>query len=137
VRTALTIDQLATATGTTTRSIRSFQSLGLLEPPELRGRTGLYDHRHVERIGVILHLQAEGFSLRSLAVLFAAQARGDSLSDILGVGRQPSRARTARSDDSAELYGFAELQPGTTSRRAGRRLLSVVPTTLWQETQAS
>ena len=38
---ALSIDELAAATGTTTRSIRSFQTLGLLDHPDLRGRTGL------------------------------------------------------------------------------------------------
>ena len=83
---ALSIDELAAATGTTTRSIRSFQTLGLLDHPDLRGRTGLYGGHHRHRLEVILRLQSAGFSLRSLAVLFAAHGRGESLGDVLGLG---------------------------------------------------
>src|SRR5580692_7378850 len=83
---ALSIDKLAAATGTTTRSIRSFQTLGLLDHPDLRGRTGLYGRNHRLRLEVILRLQSQGFSLRSLTVLFAAHGRGEALGDVLGLG---------------------------------------------------
>jgi DNA-binding transcriptional MerR regulator len=127
----LTIDELAAATGTTTRSIRSFQSMGLLDPPDLRGRIGIYGTHHADRIGAILRLQAEGFSLASLTVLFAAHARGETLDQVLGLPEAGS--------DTAELYGFADLLVGRRGRRPvrGRPLLSVVPTTLWDETEAS
>jgi|SRR5581483_11601828 len=141
----MTIDELAAATGATTRSIRSFQTMGLLPPPVLRGRTGFYSPVHVERLAAILRLQAAGFALQSLAILFEAHARGESLGDVLGLspasvpaGRQRADAGT---DDGelAELYGFADLQHGRRSRRAAasRPLLSVVPTTVWDETEAS
>ena len=133
---SLTIDELAAAAGTTTRSVRSFQSMGLLDPPSVRGRTGLYDERHLERLEAILSLQEQGFALRSLSVLFDALERGDSLRDVLGLG--PRRLRPAREDDSAELYGFAELQESRRGRAARHlRQLSVVPTTVWEEPQAS
>lgn len=38
----LTIDQLAAAVGLTVRTVRSYTTRGLLPPPRLRGRTGLY-----------------------------------------------------------------------------------------------
>ena len=141
---ALSIDELAAATGTTTRSIRSFQTLGLLDHPDLRGRTGLYGGHHRHRLEVILGLQSQGFSLRSLSVLFAAHGRGESLGDVLGLGESrpgdPSRPRggvgAGAGTDDAERYGFGELQEGRTSRRV-RRLLAVVPTTVWDETAAS
>src|SRR5580698_1905550 len=82
---SLTIDQLAAATGTTSRRIRSFQTLGLLPHPELRGRTGLYGEDHIGRVSAILRLQDRGFSLESLAVLFAALEAGRTLGDVLGV----------------------------------------------------
>jgi DNA-binding transcriptional MerR regulator len=137
---ALSIDELAAATGTTTRSIRSFQTLGLVDHPDLRGRTGLYGGHHRHRLEVILRLQSEGFSLRSLAVLFTAHGRGESLGDVLGLGESapeihPDLEAGAGTDD-AERYGFGELQQGLTSRRV-RRLLAVVPTTVWDETAAS
>jgi DNA-binding transcriptional MerR regulator len=137
---ALSIDELAAVTGTTTRSIRSFQTLGLLDHPDLRGRTGVYDDHHRHRLEVILDLQSRGFSLRSLAILFAAHGRGESLGAVLGLGESareihPDLESGAGTDD-AELYGFGELQQSRSSRRV-RRLLSVVPTTVWDETAAS
>ncbi len=40
--------------------------------------------------------------------------------------------------DTAELYGFADLEPARASRRRARRpLLSLIPTTMWAESEAS
>ena len=137
----ITIDELAALTGTTTRRIRSFQTLGLLPHPVLRGRTGLYGPDHVARVSAIVALQDRGFSLESLGVLFRAVADGRSLPDVLGI---TAAAATDGGDsegtpDTAELYGFAGLQPPSASARRGRArpLLSVVPTTVWDESEAS
>jgi DNA-binding transcriptional MerR regulator len=138
-RSDLTIDELAAAAGTTTRRVRSLQTLGLLPHPELRGRTGLYTATHRERLAAVLRLQARGFSLESLGVLFGALDAGQSLGAVLGVAEPavPTSATAAppESGDTAELYGFTELQP---PRRGTRRtLLSLVPTTMWDESKAS
>ena len=133
-----TIDDLAAATGTTTRRIRSLQTLGLLPHPTLRGRTGLYGAAHRRRLEAVLRLQDQGFSLESLVMLFDALRAGRSLAAVLGVA-EPEPAADVGVDhgsDSAELYGFAELQPAGPARRR-RPLLSVVPTTVWDESQAS
>jgi DNA-binding transcriptional MerR regulator len=139
--TLLTIDELADATGTTTRRVRSLQTLGLLAHPALHGRTGLYDSAHRDRVTAILHLQEKGFSLESLRLLFDAVEAGRSLASVLGL---PEPAPSAETDpgsgpDSAELYGFAELQRAPAARRRGkgRPLLSVVPTTVWDQSEAS
>jgi DNA-binding transcriptional MerR regulator len=139
VTTTLTIDDLASAAGTTTRTIRSFQTMGLLNPPALRGRTGLYDGAHLEHLRAILRLQGEGFSLASLAVLFDAHRRGDSLSDVLGLPDHVVTTDRAPTQDPTELYGFADLLNVRRGRRplGIRPLLSVVPTTVWDETEAS
>jgi len=134
----LTIDGLAAATGTTTRRIRSLQTLGLLPRPVLRGRTGLYDMSHRDRLVAILHLQEQGFSLESLGLLFDALDAGRSLASVLGLAEPAlSPGRAEDETDSAELYGFAELQPASSGPRRGWPLLSVVPTTLWDESEAS
>ena len=136
----LTIDELATASGTTTRRVRSLQTLGLLPHPVLRGRTGLYGPAHRDRLAAVLRLQERGFSLESLGVLFAALDAGRSLADVLGVDA-PVRTRggaAAAGTDTAELYGFAQLQPsGAARRRARQPFLSLVPTTMWDESEAS
>jgi DNA-binding transcriptional MerR regulator len=140
--TDLTIDELAAASGTTARRVRSLQTLGLLPHPELRGRTGLYGPAHRDRLAAILRLQDKGFSLESLGILFAALDGGRSLADVLGV-EGPTLTRSGSADtesatDTAELYGFADLQPSSSARRRSRqRLLSLVPTTMWDESEAS
>jgi DNA-binding transcriptional MerR regulator len=137
---ALTIDELAGAAGTTTRSIRSFQTMGLLEGPSLKGRTGQYATHHLDRLRAILRLQGQGYSLQSLALLFGAHERGDSLGDVLGLDDRTTRRSEEAESDAAELYGFSDLQAvGTPPWSTGRRrpLLAVVPTTMWDQTEAS
>ncbi len=133
----MTIDELAATTGTTTRRIRSLQTLGLLAHPELRGRTGLYGAAHRDRLAAILHLQEQGFSLETLGLLFDALQTGRSLAAVLGLPEPPASPDADADSASAELYRFAELQPAPDTRRRGRALLSVVPTTVWDESQAS
>jgi len=134
----LTIDGLAASTGTTTRRIRSLQTLGLLPHPVLRGRTGLYDAGHRDRLRAIMRLQEQGFSLESLGLLFDALDAGRSLASVLGMAEPAVSAGEADTEmDSAELYGFAELQPTNVGPPRGRALLSVVPTTVWDESEAS
>jgi DNA-binding transcriptional MerR regulator len=138
----MTIDELAALSGTTTRRIRSFQTQGLLPHPELRGRTGLYTPAHLARVIAVVRLQDRGFSLESLAALFGALAAGRSLADVLGVSEPAAASGDPGADataDTAELYGFAELEPPVTTARRGRAgtLLSVVPTTVWDESEAS
>ncbi len=141
--TTMTIDELAAAAGTTSRRIRSFQTLGLMAHPELRGRTGLYGPAHLERLRAVLRLQDRGFSLESLRLLFDGLDAGHSLAAVLGV-HDPSPAGVrpepgAGTDtDTAELYGFADLQrPAAAARGRRRPLLAVVPTTVWNQSEAS
>lgn len=80
----MTIDQLARAAGTTTRTVRSYQDRGLLPPPTIIGRTGYYDDDHLARLQVIGRLLDQRFSLASIAALFQAWESGLSLGHILG-----------------------------------------------------
>jgi DNA-binding transcriptional MerR regulator len=62
----LTIDQLAERTGITVRTIRFYAQRGLLPPPALRGRTGLYGEDHVVRLELVSELSALGFTLAAI-----------------------------------------------------------------------
>jgi DNA-binding transcriptional MerR regulator len=92
--------------GTTTRNVRNYQSLGLLPPPRLRGRVGYYDEGHLGRLRLIAQLQQRGFSLGGIAELLRAWEAGRSLADVLGF----EEALTAPwSDEEPELIGLHEL----------------------------
>ncbi len=62
----LTIDQLAERSGVTVRTIRFWSGRGLLPPPALRGRTGLYGPDHLARLELVSELSALGFTLAAI-----------------------------------------------------------------------
>lgn len=63
---ALTVDELATRTGMTVRTVRFHASEGLLPPPERRGRIAYYDARHRMRLELIRTLQEHGYTLSAV-----------------------------------------------------------------------
>lgn len=104
-RADLTIDQLAQRTGMTVRNIRAHQSRGLLDPPTVKGRTGYYGSAHVERIGLIRDLQADGYSLDLIGRILARAGDGAS-PDALHFTRalrEPWTDEPPRVVDEAEL----------------------------------
>lgn len=74
----LTIDELAHASGVSSRNIRYYQTRGLLPPPEVSGRLGYYDRRHVERLALIQELQSEGLNLQAIGWLLSGGATVDT-----------------------------------------------------------
>lgn len=77
-RKRFTIDELARETGVSSRNIRYYQTRGLLPAPEVTGRTGYYDRRHVERLGLIGELQAEGLNLQAIGWLLGGAGGVDA-----------------------------------------------------------
>ncbi|MBB4855327.1 DNA-binding transcriptional MerR regulator [Mycobacteroides chelonae] len=59
----LTIDQLAQRVAMTARNIREWQTLGLVPPPDKRGRLGIYSGEHVAIINHVKNLKSQGFPL--------------------------------------------------------------------------
>ena len=53
----LTVDELATRAGLPVRTIREYQTMGLLPSPERRGRVGIYRTAHLARLQLIGRLQ--------------------------------------------------------------------------------
>lgn len=62
-QTGMTIDALAARVGMTVRNVRAYAGRGLLPPPVLRGRTGLYGEEHLARLTLIQQMLAEGYTL--------------------------------------------------------------------------
>lgn len=62
----LTIAELAARTAISVRTIRFYAGMGLIPPPAVRGRRGLYDERHVARLELVRDLQRLGFTLAAI-----------------------------------------------------------------------
>ncbi|HEX2048966.1 MAG TPA: MerR family transcriptional regulator [Acidimicrobiales bacterium] len=80
----MTIDELARASGVTSRNIRAYQTRGLLPPPRVEGRVGYYDEHHLARLRYVNSLQNRGFSLAAIQALLEAWDEGRDLTDVLG-----------------------------------------------------
>ncbi len=86
----LTIDQLAQRSGMTVRNIRAHQSRGLLPAPNVKGRIGYYDDRHVARLELIQQLQSGGFNLTAIQRLVErAEQTGDAIGNLRSLVLMP------------------------------------------------
>jgi DNA-binding transcriptional MerR regulator len=83
VREEWTADNLARRAGIPVRTIREYQTMGLLPPPERRGRVGLYRQTHVVRLDLISRLQQRGYSLAGIRDLLTAWSDGADLGEVL------------------------------------------------------
>ena len=79
----LTIDQLASRSGVSVRTIRFYAGKGLLPPPKLRGRLGLYGPDHLARLELISELSGLGFSLSAIEGFFAALPDSIAVEDLV------------------------------------------------------
>lgn len=74
----LTIDELAHETGVSSRNIRYYQTRGLLPPPRVRGRSGVYGQQHVDRLALLDELKAEGLNLQAINFLLGGSGNVDT-----------------------------------------------------------
>lgn len=82
--TLLTVDELAASAGVTVRTVRFYATKGLLPPPFLRGRTGLYDAGHLARLQLVRDLQDKGFTLQAIE-RFLDRMPADASADVVAV----------------------------------------------------
>jgi DNA-binding transcriptional MerR regulator len=109
----LTIDELAERSGVTVRNIRFYAGRGLLPPPRLRGRTGLYGPDHLARLELVNELSALGFTLSAIESHLRRLPAGAG-ADALALHRALLRPWVP---EQVEVLDRAELD-----RRAGRPL---------------
>jgi DNA-binding transcriptional MerR regulator len=128
----LTIAELAARSGISVRTIRFYTGLGLIPPPVVRGRRGLYDQRHVARLLLIRDLQGLGFTLAAIENYLARIPPERSPEELAlhrallapwlpeqpeTVSRNELEARAGRSLDGTELDHLQQL--GVIRREAG------------------
>lgn len=74
----MTIEELATQVGMTVRNVRAYNSAGLLPPPTLRGRLGLYGEEHLAQLQAIRTLRGQGLSLERIKAVVEQNNRNET-----------------------------------------------------------
>jgi DNA-binding transcriptional MerR regulator len=106
----MTVEELAAASGMTVRNVREHQTRGLLPPPRLEGRKGVYDDRHLRRLALVRELQDEGLNLQAIGWLLS-QAPEDASDEVARFKRAlfaPWGAETPVIRETVELPGRGE-----------------------------
>jgi DNA-binding transcriptional MerR regulator len=80
-----TVDELAQRVELPVRTIREYQTLGLLPPPRRSGRVGYYGPSHRRRLELIARLRERGHSLAGIADLLGRWSNGADLGEVLGL----------------------------------------------------
>lgn len=129
----LSVEQVAQLTGTTVRTIRWYQSEGLLPPPRRAGRSARYDADHVQRLEAIRDLQAHGLTL--IAIRRLLEHAPDTASNALAFVR--AAVSPAQQDEIiAADEGAARVRGGATDETAAALerlgLIEVLPDGLWR-----
>jgi DNA-binding transcriptional MerR regulator len=81
----MSVDALARRAELPVRTIREYQSVGVLPGPERRGRVGIYRPAHLRRLELIGRLQRRGYSLAGIRDLLSSWRDGRDLGEVLGL----------------------------------------------------
>lgn len=107
-----TIDDLAAVSRVPSRTIRFYQSKGLLEAPTMRGRVAFYDQRHLDRLALIAQLQDRGLRIEAIRELVKRIDEGEvDVGEWLGLEAQlkapwaNDRPRTVNEEELLALVG--------------------------------
>ena len=119
-----TIDELAQATGMTTRNIRAHQSRGLLPPPVVRGRTGYYSDEHAARLRLIMRMQADGFNLGAIRRVLDSVPSGTArrvvdFESALRAAWEEEPVEVVAAEELARRFGTGDLELLRRSERIG------------------
>lgn len=110
------LDELAERSGVPARTIRYYQSEGLLANPAKRGRDAVYTADHLERLRLIGELRDRSLNLRAIRELVANANPARTVATWLGVDATLS---APWSDDRPRIVATQELDEIVGDRRHG------------------
>ncbi|MBX3209700.1 MAG: MerR family transcriptional regulator [Labilithrix sp.] len=106
-----TIDELASLSQVPSRTIRFYQSKGVLPKPIIRGRVAFYGKPHLERLELIASLQDRGLRIEAIRELVARIDKGElDIGEWLGLDaelQQPWASDQPCTVTEDELYELA------------------------------
>ncbi|BEP42920.1 MerR family transcriptional regulator [Variovorax sp. V15] len=128
----LSVEELAARTGVTVRNIRAYTTAGLLPPPRLRGRLGLYGDEHAQRLAVIRELRDQGFGIEAIRRIFG-RAPASAWRDLVAVARSVSGSLFAEetpvvvSTDALAAKWKGQMTPALLARATKAGLMRELP----------
>lgn len=112
-----TIDELAASTRVPSRTVRFYQSKGVLPPPRIRGRVAYYGEDHRKRLELIAQLQDRGLRIDAIRELLVRVDRGEvDVADWLGIEAQ---LKAPWANDQPRTYTASEVDELMRDRRPG------------------
>jgi DNA-binding transcriptional MerR regulator len=110
------LQQLADRSGLPIRTIRWYQSEGLLPKPTKNGRDAVYRAEHLERLTLIAELRDRGLTLTAIRDLVAHERPSRTVAEWLGID---ATLTAPWSDDRPRIVDRDELAKIIGARRAG------------------
>ena len=110
------LQELADRSGLPIRTIRWYQSEGLLPKPAKNGRDAVYRGDHLERLELIAELRDRGLTLNAIRDLVASDRPARTVAEWLGID---ATLTAPWSDDRPRVVERDELAALTAGRRAG------------------
>jgi DNA-binding transcriptional MerR regulator len=110
------LQELAERSGLPVRTIRWYQSEGLLPKPAKHGRDAVYRDEHLERLALIAELRDRGLTLTAIRDLVAQQRPARTVAEWLGID---ATLTAPWSDDRPRIIDRDELAAFVGDRRTG------------------
>jgi len=115
-RPAYGLQELADRSGLPVRTIRWYQSEGLLPRPEKHGRDAVYRREHLDRLELIAELRDRGLTLTAIRDLVARSRPASTVAEWLGID---ATLTAPWSDDRPSIVDREGLEQLIGGRRAG------------------
>ncbi len=131
----LSLQELAERSALPVRTIRWYQSEGLLPKPGKRGRDAVYRVEHLERLALIAELRDRGLTLVAIRDLVARERPAATVAEWLGVDAtltapwSDDRPRVVDRDELAALIG--DRRPGLLAELQDADYVQVVDGASW------
>jgi DNA-binding transcriptional MerR regulator len=110
------LQELAERSGLPIRTIRWYQSEGLLPKPTKNGRDAVYRAEHLDRLRLIAELRDRGLTLTAIRDLVARERPAQTIAEWLGID---ATLTAPWSDDRPRIVDRAELSAMLSDRRPG------------------
>ncbi len=113
-----TIDELAHITGMPSRTIRFYNTQGLLPPPMMQGRVAYYDDEHVVVLNIIKELkEQQNLPLETIRQMLTIRAKQGEVQMNLALKQRLLRPLTAGGQDIRLTREALMRQTGATAER--------------------